>query len=158
MRSNKKIRTYIIGLAIALTLANAPLAVFAEEVTAPSQRDQTKNSPILRSFLRGAGYTAPSKDMTCSTNAQGVEVCVPSNDVRAYIVTLIRVVLSVVGFLFFGLLVYAGYLWTTAGGNEEAVKKGRSIATKAIIGFAVILAAYAITTFITTFLQKAVAQ
>lgn len=125
--------------------------------TAPAGRDQTPNSAITRAFLKGAGYTAPASDMTCNINAQGVEVCVPSNDARMYVVAIIKFVLSVVGFLFFALLFYAGYLWTTAGGNEEAVKKAQAIATKAIIGLAMILAAYAITTFITAFLQKAVA-
>ncbi len=121
-----------------------------------AQRDQTPNSSVTRAFLKGAGYTAPTSDMTCSTNAQGVETCVPSNDVRAYVVAIIKFVLTVIGFLFFALLFYAGYLWTTAGGNDESVKKAQGIASKAVIGLSIILAAWAITTFITSFLQKSV--
>lgn len=174
MRSS---RALIITIAFAVALAIIPTSTqaviddftdsFVSESMNPQstppeaaevqQRDQTPNSSTTRAFLRGAGYTAPTQgDMICKTNAQGVEVCVPSNDIRGYVFTIIRFLLSIVGFLFFGLLVYAGYLWTAAGGNDDAVKKAKGIATRAVIGFAIILAAWAITTFITTFLQGAV--
>ncbi len=118
-----------------------------------SDGQAAENYKVLRGFLKGAGYGAASEQLICNTGNDGIERCVPSTDVRGYIADIIRFVLTVVGFLFFGLLVYSGYLWTTAGGNDDAVKQAKAIAVKAVTGFIIVLAAYGITTFVTSFLQ-----
>jgi len=46
------------------------------------------------------------------------------------------------------LIIYAGFLWMTAGGNPEQVDKAKQWLTNAIIGLAIILAAYAISGFV----------
>jgi len=61
---------------------------------------------------------------------------------------IIQTVLSFVGILFLLLMIYGGYTWMTAAGNEEKVSKGRKLITQAIIGLIVVLAAYAITWFV----------
>ncbi len=61
---------------------------------------------------------------------------------------LIRVGLSVVGVLLLILLLYAGFLWMTAAGNEENIKKARSIITNTIIGIIIVAASYAIADFV----------
>ena len=58
---------------------------------------------------------------------------------------IIAIVLSFVGVIFFGLVIYAGILWMTARGNEEQVTKAKKIMMDASIGLAVTLAAYIIT-------------
>jgi len=63
---------------------------------------------------------------------------------------VIGIVLSFVGVLFFILMIYAGILWMTAQGNEQQVKKARDLLINAIIGLIIVLAAYAITSFIGT--------
>jgi hypothetical protein len=62
--------------------------------------------------------------------------------------TIVNVVLSVVGTLFFLFLIYAGFLWMNSRGNETEVKKALSIIQQSLIGLAIILLAYAITRFI----------
>lgn len=56
--------------------------------------------------------------------------------------------LSLVGIIFFVLLVYGGFLWMTARGNEAQVKEAKDLITAAVIGLIVVLSAYAITAFI----------
>jgi hypothetical protein len=68
---------------------------------------------------------------------------------------IIGIVLSFLGIIFFILIIYGGFLWMTAHGNEEQIKKARNIIVNATIGLAIVLAAYAITAFITTEFQKA---
>lgn len=63
---------------------------------------------------------------------------------------LINGALSLVGIIFLVLMVYAGYLWMTARGEEEQVKKAQSIIRSSIIGIVIVVSAYAITFFITT--------
>ena len=43
-----------------------------------------------------------------------------------------------------GLIIYAGFLWVIAAGNQEKITKARLIITFALIGLAVVLGAYMI--------------
>jgi len=61
---------------------------------------------------------------------------------------LIGVALSFIGILFFGLMIYAGFQWMTARGNEAEVAKSKELIYEAIIGLIIVLAAYAITSYI----------
>ncbi|MBU0661256.1 hypothetical protein KKG22_03700 [Patescibacteria group bacterium] len=57
-------------------------------------------------------------------------------------------ILSIIGILFFILMVYGGFLWMTARGDEGQVEKGKDTIIAAIIGMAIVLASYAITVFV----------
>ena len=45
-------------------------------------------------------------------------------------------------------IVYGGFLWMTAHGNEEQVTKAKNLITAALIGLVIILSAYAISVFV----------
>ncbi|PIP18127.1 MAG: hypothetical protein COX43_00405 [Parcubacteria group bacterium CG23_combo_of_CG06-09_8_20_14_all_35_9] len=61
---------------------------------------------------------------------------------------VISALLAFLGTIFLVLIIYGGFLWMTAGGNEEQIKKARGIITQATIGLIIVLAAYAITYYI----------
>ncbi len=63
---------------------------------------------------------------------------------------IISAALTLVGIIFLILMVYAGYLWMTAAGEEAQVEKAQNIIKASIIGIVVVLSAYAITTFVTS--------
>lgn len=65
---------------------------------------------------------------------------------------IIQVVLSLLAIIFLILLIIGGFKWMTAAGNEEQIKKSQATIKMAIIGLVIILAAYAITYFIFTYL------
>lgn len=67
---------------------------------------------------------------------------------------VINTALSLVGLIFLILMVYGGYLWMTARGDESQVEKAQMIIRNAIIGLVLVLAAYAITVLVTTRLGK----
>lgn len=73
---------------------------------------------------------------------------VTDTSLSASIGQVIKVALSLVGTIFFALTVYAGFLWMTASGNEERVKEAQDILRMAVIGLAITLAAYSITSFV----------
>ncbi|HPX64521.1 MAG TPA: hypothetical protein PLP70_00775 [bacterium] len=64
------------------------------------------------------------------------------------IATIIQVVLGLLGTIFVILMIYAGILWMTAGGNDTQVKKAQNIIQRAAIGLLIVVLAYAITYFI----------
>ncbi|OGL64424.1 hypothetical protein A3B21_05035 [Candidatus Uhrbacteria bacterium RIFCSPLOWO2_01_FULL_47_24] len=61
---------------------------------------------------------------------------------------IIQGAMIMIGVIFGILVIYGGYLWMTARGNEEQVKKSIGILTTATIGFIVVVGAYAITSYI----------
>jgi len=69
-------------------------------------------------------------------------------DIPSIIGTIVGALLSFIGILFFILVIYGGYLWMTARGNEEQVGKSISIITQAAIGLIIVAAAYLITRFL----------
>ncbi len=84
---------------------------------------------------------------------QGVKVIeqplgLPAFDIRLIIARIIRVALGLVGIILVVLLMYAGYLWMTASGNDEQIGQAKNIIRNAVIGLAIILSAYSIVSFI----------
>lgn len=69
-------------------------------------------------------------------------------DVRYRIVKIINVILTVLGLIVVVLIIFAGFKWMTAAGNEEAVKKAQGIIKNAVIGLLIILLAWSVTLFI----------
>ncbi len=63
---------------------------------------------------------------------------------------IVNIVLSLVGVLFMIMLILGGILWMTAGGNEQKLERAKSTITRAIIGLAVVLLAYAISILLVT--------
>lgn len=61
---------------------------------------------------------------------------------------IIKALLSLLGIIFMSYIVYAGYLWMMARGNEEQLTKAKAIIRGSIIGLIIVLAAYAITQFV----------
>ncbi|MBI4449588.1 hypothetical protein HY634_00855 [Candidatus Uhrbacteria bacterium] len=86
--------------------------------------------------------------------ARGAGVEQREGDPRVIIVRMINVTLSVIGILLIGFLVYAGYLWMTAAGNEDQVEKAKTTIRNAVIGIAIVFAAYAISRFVITNLLR----
>ena len=61
---------------------------------------------------------------------------------------VIKIVLGFLGVILIIIVIYAGFLGMTAGGEADQTKKARDWLTNAIIGLAIILSAYAITDFV----------
>ncbi len=76
----------------------------------------------------------------------------PSTDIRIIIARIIRAALGLTGIVMLGLVLYGGFLWMTAGGNEEKVGEAKKYLINSAIGLAIILSAFAIVSFIITLL------
>lgn len=73
-----------------------------------------------------------------------------SEDTNIYsrIGTLISIALGFVGVVFLGLTLYGGFIWMMARGNEQEIEKAKKLLEAAVIGLAIVFAAYAITYFV----------
>ena len=79
-----------------------------------------------------------------------------SNSLKIIIAGVVKVVLSCMGLVFVIMIIWAGWTWMTAGGNEEKVKTAMAQIRNGIIGLIIIMGAWAITVFVTTNINAAV--
>jgi len=106
--------------------------VFAAETGTTDKNKQVKDAitNTLTNIGKEAGYNANQSDATAFAAKVG---------------TVINSILAVLGVVFLALVVYSGYQWMTAGGEEEKITKARDRIIQAGIGIAIIASAYAIT-------------
>ncbi len=69
-------------------------------------------------------------------------------DPRDAAVTLIKVIMTFLGIIAVIIILYGGFTWLTAAGNEDKVAQARKIIIAGVIGLIIILSAWAITTFV----------
>ncbi len=67
----------------------------------------------------------------------------------------IRIFLSILGIIFLIMILYAGFLWMTAGGEEGKVEQAQTLMRNAVVGLVIILASYAITSFVVEAISSA---
>lgn len=80
--------------------------------------------------------------------ANGTDLIQSSLSVPELIGSIVGIALSFVGIVFFLLILYAGFLWMTAFGNDEKVTSAKSIMEHAVLGLIIVLSAYAISKFV----------
>ncbi|PLX20307.1 hypothetical protein C0584_06200 [Candidatus Parcubacteria bacterium] len=69
-------------------------------------------------------------------------------DPRAIAASVIKVLLGFLGIIAVLIVLYAGFLWMTAAGNDDKISKAKSMMTAGVIGMVIVLAAFGIATFV----------
>ncbi|RJR30818.1 hypothetical protein C4569_04060 [Candidatus Parcubacteria bacterium] len=69
-------------------------------------------------------------------------------DFALYLMRIINILLSFIGIVFLILIIYGGYLWMTASGNEEQVGKAKKMIIASVIGLAIVLMSRIIAEFV----------
>ncbi len=69
---------------------------------------------------------------------------------------VILAAISILGVVFIILIVYAGFKWMLAQGEEQKTKEALGLITNSIIGLIIVLAAYAISYFVISALKAGV--
>lgn len=73
-------------------------------------------------------------------------------------ITIITTFLSLLGIIALVLIIYAGFRWMTASGNEEQITEAKGMLKAAVIGVAIILFSYTIAQFIFSNIESATGQ
>ncbi|GEM_PF-797809 len=92
---------------------------------------------LARSALEGAGGASGFRNI-CAANS-----CVPT-----IISAFINIALSLIGVALIGYVLYAGFLWMTAGGEDEQIKSARTMIRNAVIGVVIIGSSYTLATMV----------
>ncbi len=88
--------------------------------------------------------------------AEEINISTETTDLRVTIVRIINIFLGFLGLIAVLIVLYAGYLWMTAGGDDEQIITAKKLLINGVIGFAIIASAFLITSFILSRLQEAV--
>lgn len=127
-------RIYIVLIFILFFTLSSPFFVSASNLEDAFKVNDGSTSDPLDEAAGKAGY-----DTRSGQGALTVEVIISR---------IVQVALALVGIIFLILMIYGGYMWMTAHGNEEQVTKAKSLITAAIIGLIIVVSAYAITYFV----------
>jgi amino acid transporter len=71
-----------------------------------------------------------------------------TRDIREGVMEIINVLLGFLGIIAIIIILWGGFRWMTAGGNEEKVGEAKKIITAGIIGLIIIFVSYAIAAFV----------
>lgn len=103
---------------------------------------------LMALAIGAAGIVFARHAWALSVDNTGSSVGLGTADLVATVTNVINWVLGLLGLVAVSYIIYAGYQWLTAGGNEERIAKAKKILTNAVIGLVVILFAWAIVNFI----------
>ncbi len=78
-----------------------------------------------------------------------------TQDPRLTVAKIIRIGFGLLGTIAVVLVIYAGFLWMTAAGNQDKIQRAKDILKAAVIGLVIMLSAFAITSFIINRLLEA---
>jgi len=79
-----------------------------------------------------------------------------NTDLRSTVANIIRTIMGLLGIVAVVIILIGGFYWMTAGGAEERVETGKKWIFSGIIGLAIILSAYALSTFVINTLSSAI--
>ena len=79
----------------------------------------------------------------------------PGGDLILIIANIIRMFLGFLGVFAVAIIIYAGFLWVTAGGAEDKILKAKKVLKNAFIGLVIILSSFAIAQFVISRITEA---
>jgi len=113
-------------------------------------------SPNVLATVPNPGCDNP--DDLLGLDCVGYNSQLSDQDPRIIITNIINVSLGLLGIVATVLIIYAGFLWMTAGGDENKAGTARKIIFAAVIGLVIILMAFAITKYVAENLYNATIQ
>ena len=106
---------------------------------------------IFGALLLGGAFLANyvfAQDFGINAVNDGLNNSLATGDPRTIAGRIINIALGFLGAIALGLVLYAGFLWMTSGGEEEKITKAKQYLKNGVIGLTIILASWAIATFI----------
>lgn len=76
--------------------------------------------------------------------------------VGAFVGILVQAVLQIVGVVFLILIVYGGFKWMSASGQQKQIEEAQKTIIHSIVGLLIVVLAYGISVFVMAELQKAI--
>lgn len=111
---------------------------------------QFKKLIIIFIVIVGAAFLAPHLSLAVDPGFSTVEgsLALSAKSPLAIATTIINFLFGFLGFIAVCLILWAGFIWMTSGGNEDKIAQAKKILINGVIGLIIILSAWGITYFV----------
>lgn len=110
--------------------------------------------PVI-SFAQGTATSTVNPNDTFGITQVNNSIGLVSTDIRVIVGRVIQIILSLLGAIAIGLIIYAGFTIMTANGSEDKVGEGKKILVNATVGLIILLSAVGIVQFVLNALSQA---
>lgn len=111
-------------------------------------------------FAYRLAYLAP---LALAARANAVSIGFPDNfagfssqDLKETISNIVRIIVGFLGIITVLIILAGGLKWMTSGGNEDKIAEAKKLISAGVVGLVIVLAAYAIASFVVNSLTGAV--
>ncbi len=111
----------------------------------------------ILSLLTPVLVSAATGDFLGLNVINNAEIGLTAKDPRETAADIINVALGFLGIVAVVIVLYGGFMWMTAAGNEERISKAKQILSAGIIGLVIIVMAWAIASYVVKALVNATA-
>jgi len=105
---------------------------------------------LMPMLVMVASVNAQTTDNLGLNYAQNVGLPTSNQDPREMAVNIIKFFLTFLGIIAVAVILYGGFVWLTAGGNDDRVGKAKKLIVAGIIGLIIVISAFAIVQWIIT--------
>ncbi|MCE9586450.1 pilin [Candidatus Uhrbacteria bacterium] len=106
-------------------------------------------SLVLMPVMASAQLTAESTGLAGAAAGTGLSTsCTGTDCLLTIIGNVINIALGFMGVVLLVMLLYAGFLWMTSGGDTKGVQAAKTMITNAVAGVVIVAVSYAITGFV----------
>jgi len=107
---------------------------------------------LLIVFVPVFAFAQQASAATDASNLLGIgyaqNIGLSNADPRTASISLIRLIMTFLGIIAVVIMLYGGFIWMTAAGNEDKVETAKKLIVAGIIGLIIILAAFLIVNFV----------
>ena len=132
-----KLKKLIVIAVVSVSLFGKATLVTAAQPDCPSLGDSPSFAEVLRRTACKAGFISSGDTET-----------IKEENIVSIIGQFISIVLGFTGVVFVVLILYGGWLWGTARGNEEQVQSAEKLIRNAVIGVIIVFATFTISRFV----------
>ena len=112
-------------------------------------------SLLAPALMLAAMPVVHAQGINLGTNFVTNEINFATGDPREAALSLVKLLMTFLGIIAVVIILYGGFLWMTAAGNEDKVDQSKKLILAAVIGLIVILSAYLIIEFVVTNVSNA---
>jgi len=102
-------------------------------------------SLFLLDIATFATTTPSSVNLSGVLTEAGTNASLGTRTIGEIVANIIQVVLGILGVVFLILIIYSGFLWMSAAGNDEKIKSAQGHLRNAVIGAVIVIGAQIIT-------------
>jgi hypothetical protein len=106
-------------------------------------------------LLSGSYVLAQDANVGGLTNEFAAQAGFGTTDIRLTIASIIRIVMGLLGIIATLIVLYGGFIWMTAAGNEEKITKAKKILIGGVIGLIITVSSFGISYFVINNLLQA---